>query len=54
MDATFLHLALIVLGLVAVQLGTLPGTRRSARRPVSSAPPRIAQSRSNEVRAVAP
>ena len=32
MDATFLHLALIVLGLLAVQLGTLPDPRRAARR----------------------
>ena len=36
MDAAFFHLALIVLGLLAVQLGTLPGSRRTARRSVGT------------------
>jgi hypothetical protein len=46
MDATFLHLALIVLGLLAVQLGTLPDPRRAARRSGSSTRSRREESRS--------
>ena len=40
MDGAIFHLALIVLGLLAVQLGTLPGSRRTPRRSVGTVPVR--------------
>lgn len=46
MDATVLQLTLIVLGLLAVQLGTLPGPRRAARRSGASTRSQTEETRS--------
>ena len=52
MDAAFFQLALIVLGLLAVQLGTLPGARRPPRRSVAPDPARDAEARSGAAHAI--